>query len=110
MATYNKEFGGIQYSKLPDSSDRIWTVPQKSGKFRISHTNTYFDTNPVDVVKCINAVEIDWNGAILPAADIQSGNSVEINSTSDLLKLINEMQKEIYVLSAAVIAIGTGNQ
>ena len=55
----------------------------------------------------INAVDIDWNGAVLPDGDIANGSNLTINTTGELLKLINEMQKEIYVLSAAVIAIGS---
>lgn len=56
----------------------------------------------------INAVDIDWNQAILPNADLATGNGVTINTTGDLLNLINEMQKEIYVLSAAICAL-SGN-
>ena len=55
-----------------------------------------------------NAVDIDWNQAILPDADLATGNGVTINTTGDLLSLINEMQKEIYVLSAAICAL-SGN-
>jgi len=55
----------------------------------------------------INAVDIDWNGAVLPDGNIQTAGSVTINTSGELLNLINEMQKEIYVLSAAVIAIGS---
>lgn len=55
----------------------------------------------------INAVDIDWNGAVLPNGDIENGTSVTINTTGDLLKLIDKMNEQIYALSAAVIAIGT---
>jgi hypothetical protein len=54
----------------------------------------------------INVVDIDWNGAVLPNANITSGGSVTIKTAGQLLNLINEMQKEIYTLAAAVIAIG----
>jgi len=33
----------------------------------------------------INGLEIDWNGAVLPNANFQSGGSLTINSTGDLL-------------------------
>lgn len=49
----------------------------------------------------VNAVDIDWNGGVLPNGDIETGNSVTINTTGELLSLINKMQEEIYVLSAA---------
>ena len=56
--------------------------------------------------KLINAVEIDWNGAVLPDADPSTGGPTSaINDTSQVLELINTMQKEIYVLTAAVIAL-----
>ena len=55
----------------------------------------------------INAVDIDWNGAVLPNGDIENGTSVTINTTGDLLKLIDKMNEQIYALAAAVIAIGT---
>jgi hypothetical protein len=54
----------------------------------------------------INVVDIDWNGAVLPNANITTGESVTIKTSGQLLNLINEMQKEIYTLAAAVIAIG----
>ena len=53
------------------------------------------DGDPITTI--LNAVEIDWNGAVLSNADIAT--------TSDLLELVNEMQKEIYVLGAAVISL-----
>ena len=53
----------------------------------------------------INAVDIDWNGAVIPNGDIENGTSETINTTGELLSLINKMQEEIYVLSAAVVAL-----
>jgi hypothetical protein len=59
-----------------------------------------------DFTKLVNTVEIDWNGATLDAADPASGGSYgPINDSAQLLELINTMQKEIYVLTAAVIAL-----
>ena len=55
----------------------------------------------------VNAIDIDWNGAVLPNGDIENGTSVTINTTGDLLKLIDKMNEQIYALSAAVIAIGS---
>jgi hypothetical protein len=64
-------------------------------------------TGPDDDGGIVNAVDIDWNGAVLPNGDIENGTSVTINTTGDLLKLIDKMNEQIYALSAAVIAIGT---
>ena len=55
----------------------------------------------------VNAVDIDWNGAVLPNGNHETGSSSTINTTGDLLKLIDKMNEEIYTLAAAVIAIGT---
>ena len=58
-----------------------------------------------EAAKLFDAVQIDWNGAYLDSADIRNGGPLTINTTGDLMTLVNEMQKEIYVLSAAVIAL-----
>lgn len=55
----------------------------------------------------VNAVDIAWNGAVLPKGDIANGSSKTINTTGDLLKLIDTMNEQIYALAAAVIAIGS---
>jgi len=49
----------------------------------------------------INAVDIDWNSAVIPNGDLENGTSKTINTTGELLSLIDKMQEEIYVLSAA---------
>ena len=53
----------------------------------------------------VNAVDIDWNEGIVPNGDLANGTSKTIKTTGDLLSLINTMQQEIYVLSAAVVAL-----
>ena len=39
----------------------------------------------------LNAVDIDWNGAVLPQSNISNGGSLTINNTGDLLNLVNEI-------------------
>lgn len=63
--------------------------------------------NTAPMQYAINAVDIDWNEAVLPNSNLTSGGSVTIKTTGELLKLIDDMQQEIYTLAAAVIAIGT---
>lgn len=63
--------------------------------------------NTIGVDKSVNAVEIDWNGAVLKGADLENNANLTLNTSGDLLKLIEDIQKEIYVLSAAVIALGS---
>ncbi len=60
--------------------------------------------NAGKVNKLINAVAIDWNAAQLPDSGDTAGN-IEINSTGGLLSLVNEMNKRLYALTAAVIAL-----
>ena len=91
MASIN----GIKFSYNEDSALEL-------GK--ISSAQTDADLNRFR--KVINALEIDWNGAVLPNANPANGGATSaINDTSELLALINTMQKEIYVLTAAVIAL-----
>ena len=56
----------------------------------------------------VNAADIAWNGAVLPSSN------TTINTTGQLLNLINSMSSQIstlneqvYALGAAVIAIGS---
>lgn len=58
-----------------------------------------------EILTIVNAVDIDWNGAVIPNGNLASGTSTTINSTGELLSLIDEMQAEIYVLAAAVSAL-----
>ena len=53
----------------------------------------------------VNAVDIDWNEAVIPYGNLETGQPVTVNSTGELLSLINKMQQEIFVLSAAVAAL-----
>lgn len=103
MSTLRKTIGNIEFTSIDNTGS--WKVPRnnltspthlKSGANEFSRTG--------DPITILNAIEIDWNGAVLENADIENANSKTINTTSDLLELINEMQKEIYVIGAAVIA------
>lgn len=52
----------------------------------------------------LNTVDIDWNNAWLPNSG-SNGTGQAVTTSGDVLKLIDDMQKEIYVLTAAVIAL-----
>jgi hypothetical protein len=52
----------------------------------------------------IVALDITWCDAQLPNSSDTGGNK-SISTTEDLLTLINEMNKRLYVLTAAVIAL-----
>ena len=53
----------------------------------------------------VNAVDIDWNEAVIPYGNLETGDSVTVNSTGELLSLISKMQQEIFELSATVTAL-----
>ena len=44
----------------------------------------------------VNAVDIDWNEAVIPYGNLENGDSVTVNSTGELLSLISKMQQEVY--------------
>ena len=69
--------------------------------------NTPWDTldTSTSVKPAVNAVDIDWNEAVIPYGNLETGQSVTVNSTGELLSLISKMQQEIFVLSAAVAAL-----
>ena len=56
-------------------------------------------------VGAVNAVDIDWNEAVIPYGDLENGTDVTVKTTGELLSLISKMQQEIFVLSAAVAAL-----
>ena len=53
----------------------------------------------------VNAVDIDWNAAVIPYGNLETGDSATVNSTGELLSLISRMQQEIFELSATVTAL-----
>ena len=78
----------------------------KNKKYDVT-TKQSFINGPSDEmwkVFSINAIDIDWNTAELPNSNLDGGLKT-ISNTGELLNLINEIQKEIYALSAAIIAL-----
>jgi len=101
MATYSYTSNGIQFTNLNSSPSPRKTI---NGKL-FSQLNDFAYANEDGIKPMLNAVEIDWNGAVIPNGDLENGTSKTINTTGDLLSLIDKMQEEIYVLSAAVVAL-----
>ena len=66
-------------------------------------------TGPDDDGGIVNAVDIDWNEAVLPNGNPEDATDLTINTTGELLKVINDMQKQIYVLTAAVVTLAQSN-
>ena len=68
--------------------------------YNISKKQTLIDLNIEDSkFFYINAIDINWNIAELTNSDISTGGSLTIKNSGELLKLIDDMQKEIYVLT-----------
>ena len=99
MSQFNQN--GIQFEAEYSKFTSIKTETNNGGRVSIDSAAR---TNTGNISKIINAVAIDWNKAQLPNSSNTGGN-LEITTTGQLLSLINEMQKEIYTLTAAVIAL-----
>jgi len=56
-------------------------------------------------VNKIQASKINWEGLQIENNE-DNTKKIEINTTEDLANLLNNIQKDLYVLSAAVIALG----
>lgn len=97
--------GTINFSTLNTSNNSLNVRAVSASKNHIISSANLQAEDGDPITTFLNAVEIDWNGAVLPNADIANATSKTINTTSDLLELVNEMQKEIYVLGAAVISL-----
>ena len=90
---------GIQFNKIQKvgSEDPFRTVQYKSPWF------TGDTSTPMKYT--INAVDIDWNEAVIPYGNLETGESVTVKTTGELLSLISKMQQEIFELSATVTAL-----
>ena len=99
LAASSAKLDGIQFNNI-----------QKAGYNSVSRyvlEDTPWSTlNPKTPVKpAVNAVDIDWNAAVIPYGNLENGDSATVNSTGELLSLISRMQQEIFELSATVTAL-----
>ena len=90
---------GIQFNKI-----------QKTGynsvaKYVLKDAPWYTLDPNTSVKPAVNAVDIDWNAAVIPYGNLENGDSATVNSTGELLSLISRMQQEIFELSATVTAL-----
>ena len=95
----------IQYDNIPNGRSAKGYSGLLTNSDNVSNKRYSYDNTSASVV---TALDIDWCGAVLPNADLATGNNITINTTGDLLNLVTEMQQEIYVLSAAICAL-SGN-
>ena len=86
MATITQD--NIQFTNIQPNN-----IFANSGKYSISFnddgTGKFDTTIPGDeLTKSLNAVEIDWNGAVLPNGNPEDATDLTINTTGELLRMI----------------------
>ena len=84
---------GIQFNKIQyvGTNDSARTV-QKTNPWSPEHPST-------SMAYTINAVDIDWNNAVIPYGNLETGEDVNVKTTGELLSLISkisETQKKSY--------------
>ena len=90
---------GIQFNNIQKIGYNSTT------KYVLENTPWYTLDKSTPVKPAVNAVDIDWNEAVIPYGNLETGDSTTINSTGELLSLISRMQQEIFELSATVTAL-----
>ena len=87
------------------ATKRINSSLIKNNKYNTAAKQILIDGGYEYICFLINAIDIDWNNAVLPNANTSTGGSKTITNSGELLKLIDDIQKEIYVLSAAIVSL-----
>ena len=82
----------MQYNNIPNKP--VTQTPGVFGQYDSMDRNGLYEPRGI---LSVPTTEIDWCGAQM--------NGGTINSSDDLLELINDIQNEIYTLTAAVIAL-----
>ena len=95
---------GIEFMNIHNSN-----IYSASGKYSISMNddgNCKFDTTLTgeEISKSFNSIEIDWNGARLPNVDPLTGGQKIINTSGELIQIINSIQKEIHILTDIIFS------
>lgn len=80
---------GIQFNNI-----------QRSGynsvkRYVLADTPWYTLDAQTSVKPAVNAVDIDWNAAVIPYGNLETSESTTVNSTGELLSLINKISKFI---------------
>lgn len=84
------ELDGIQFNKIQKKG------LDSSARYVLKDTPwSTLDIN-TPVKPAVNAVDIDWNAAVIPYGNLATGESTTVNSTGELLSLISRMQQEVY--------------
>ena len=89
LAVASANLDGIQFNNIQRSGYNSTT--------QYVRANTPWSTldTSTPVKPAVNAVDIDWNEAVIPYGNLETGDSVTVNSTGELLSLINKISKFI---------------
>ena len=98
-AISSAKLDGIQFNSIDTSGFN------STPKYVLKNTPWYTGNTSTSIKPAVNAVDIDWNEAVIPYGNLETGESVTVNSTGELLLLISKMQQEIFELSATVTAL-----
>lgn len=99
LANSSANLDGIQFNKIQKKGYNSPTKYVRDG------TPWYTLDASTPLQPAVNAVDIDWNAAVIPYGNLETGESTTVNSTGELLSLISRMQQEIFELSATVTAL-----
>ena len=98
-AISSAKLDGIQFNSIEKSGFN------STSKYVLKNTPWYTGNTSTSIKPAVNAVDIDWNEAVIPYGNLETGDSVTVNSTGELLSLISKMQQEIFGLSATVTVL-----
>ena len=98
IAVASANLDGIQFNSIVRSG-------HNSVKRYVPKNTPWYTLDTSTVTPAVNAVDIDWNAAVIPHGNLETGESTTVNSTGELLSLISRMQQEIFELSATVTAL-----
>lgn len=90
---------GIQFNNIQN------TGYNSTVRYVLKDTPWFTLDTTTPVKPAVNAVDIDWNAAVIPYGNLETGDSATVNSTGELLSLISKMQQEILELSDIVTAL-----
>ena len=93
VSTSSAKLDGIQFNSIQRGGYNSTT------RYVLVNTPwSTLDTN-TPLKPAVNAVDIDWNEAVIPYGNLETGDSATVNSTGELLSLISQiskMQQEIH--------------
>ena len=81
------ELDGIQFNNIYRSGYN------SVKRYVLADTPWYTLDAQTSVKPAVNAVDIDWNAAVIPYGNLENGDSATVNSTGELLSLISQISK-----------------